>query len=257
MNQVWRWQKLKIKNRRGLSLAGLLYGDPTVTSRIVIISHGFLGTKEGSGNRAVAIAEGLGSLGYGALLFDFSGCGESEGEFKDVSLTNHIADLRAVFDYCRSVGFLTIILIGRSFGGNGAICFAAMEKEVAGVCAWATPVVPLQLFTRLLQTAKRLPGGILELDGERGLHLREGFLADLARHDIKQAAAGISPRPLFILHGDRDELVPVSDAYSLAEAALEPKQLVVVPGGDHQFSGHYKEAQFAIAEWLKLCYPPD
>ncbi|MEW6662933.1 MAG: alpha/beta hydrolase [Bacillota bacterium] len=257
MEQGWQWQKVKVKNQRGLRLAGLMHGSPAVTGKVVIIAHGFTGSKEGGG-RAVAMAENLGSLGYGALLFDFAGCGESEGEFKDVSLTNHIADLRAVFDYGRSIGFPTIILVGRSFGGDGALCFAAMEKEVAGVCAWATPANPWQLFNHLFQKARRLPGGILELAGDKGqvLHLREEFLADLAKYDIKQAAARIGPRPLLILHGDRDELVPVTDAHSLAEAAFEPKHLIVVPGGDHQFSGHYQEAYLAVADWLKRWFPP-
>ncbi|MBT9173374.1 MAG: hypothetical protein DDT21_01771 [Syntrophomonadaceae bacterium] len=256
MAPKWHWQKVRVKNQRGFHLAGLLYGSPRVTGQMVIIAHGFTGSKEGGG-RAVAMAEALGTLGYGAFLFDFAGCGESEGEFRDISLSNHIGDLRAVFDYCRSSGFSTIVLAGRSFGGNGALCFAAMEKAVAGVCAWATPAEPWKLFSRLLQRARRLPGGILELSGANGqvLHLRDAFLADLAQHDLIQAAARVGPRPLLVIHGDQDELVPVSDAYLLAEAAAEPKRLIVVSGGDHQFSNHYQQAWLALGNWLTECFP--
>lgn len=252
----WQWQKVRVKNQRGLHLAGLLYGNPQLTDQLLIIAHGFTGSKEGGG-QAVAMAEALGSLGYGAFLFDFAGCGESEGEFKDTSLSNHIGDLRAVFDYCRFIGFSTIVLAGRSFGGNGALCFASLEKAVAGVCAWATPAEPWKLFSRLLQRARRLPGGILELSGANGqvLHLKDAFLTDLAQYDLIQAASRVGPRPLLIIHGDQDELVPVSDAYLLAEAAAQPKRLIVVPGGDHQFSNHYEQAWLALGNWIAEWFP--
>ena len=257
MTQIWQWQKIKIKNRRGFRLAGLLHGSPLITGQILVIAHGFTGTKEGGG-RAIAMAEGLVSLGFGALLFDFAGCGESEGEFREVSLSNHIDDLRAVYDYCRSTGFSRILLSGRSFGGNGALCFAAMEKDVAGVCTWAIPADPWQLFNRLFQQARHLPGGLLELSGTNGqvIHLKEDFLTDLLQYDLRQAAANIGPRPLLIIHGDQDELVPITDGHCLAEAAVEPKRLIVISGGDHQFSNSYQEANLALKKWLQEFFPP-
>jgi len=256
MHTGWQWQRVRVQNRRGLHLAGLLHGSSRLTEQVIIMAHGFTGSKEGGG-RALAMAEDLGSLGYGVFLFDFAGCGESEGEFKDTSLSNHIDDLRAVVDYCRFSGFSVILLLGRSFGGTAALCFAAQELEAAGVCAWAAPAEPWQLFSRLLQPARRLPGGLLELSGSEGqvLHLREDFLTDLAGYNLKEAAARIGSRPLLILHGDRDELVPVSDAHSLLEAAVVPKRLIVISGGDHQFSDHHQQAGQALKDWLKEYFP--
>lgn len=66
------------------------------------------------------------------------------------------------------------------------------------------------------------------------------------------ACAGLlSPRPLFLCHGDADEIVPVGDVYALWQAAGEPKQLLVVPGADHSYKNHYREVWQAFFRWLK------
>jgi putative redox protein len=150
---TWKWGKVSYLNKQGLKLSGLLYSGAN-RETIVIVCHGFLGSKEGGG-RALAMAEEIGKLGYATLLFDFSGCGESEGAFADITLTRQIEDLTCSVDYNQESGFKKIITLGRSFGGTTALCHGALDKRTAGVCTWSLRLV-WHRFTSCLGKRKSL-----------------------------------------------------------------------------------------------------
>ena len=241
------WKRVYFPNRRGLRLAGLLYSGRPGLGVLLLVAHGFLGTKEGRG-KALEMAESLGALGYAALLFDFAGSGESEGDFADVSLTNHVADLDGAFRFAREAGFDRVVLCGRSFGGAAALVYAAANPEVAGVCIWAAPAHPFKLFRAAAEPLRIAPDGLVPL-GSR-VRVRPEFFADLQRHDLLRAAGGVSPRPLLIVHGTDDRVVPFSDAEDLYGAAGEPKELKPIPGADHQFTGRHREVWEVFYAWL-------
>lgn len=77
------------------------------------------------------------------------------------------------------------------------------------------------------------------------------FLRDLKKYRMPAVAARISPRPLLLVHGTADELVPVDDAQLLFQQAGEPKELVLLPGADHHLSAHQVEAGRATLNWLQ------
>ena len=54
-----------------------------------------------------------------------------------------------------------------------------------------------------------------------------------AGFEPQEFVASISPRPVLFIHGDRDKIVPVEMSRQLFERALEPKQLLIVPGAGH------------------------
>ena len=64
--------------------------------------------------------------------------------------------------------------------------------------------------------------------------LGEAFFRELALENFAEIPAGI-PRCL-IIHGERDELIPLSHAQALFERAQEPKALEILPGADHRFT---------------------
>ncbi|MGQ9533070.1 MAG: alpha/beta hydrolase [Desulfotomaculales bacterium] len=242
------WERVYFFNRRGLRLAGLLYRGVSRPSVLLLVAHGFLGTKEGRG-KALEMAEALGTLGYATLLFDFAGNGESEGDFADVCLTNHVADLDCAFRFAREAGFERVVLCGRSFGGAAALVYAAANPEVAGVCTWAAPAHPSKLFRAAAEPLRIDPDGLVPLGS--GVWVRPEFFADLQRHNLLRAAGKISPRPLLIVHGTEDRVVPFSDAEDLYGAAGEPKELKPIPGADHQFTGRHREVWEVLFTWLE------
>ncbi|MBC7106476.1 MAG: alpha/beta hydrolase [Firmicutes bacterium] len=245
----YSWRRVSFSNPRGLRLAGLLHagGRP---APLVLVAHGFLGTKEGRG-KALEMAEALAAMGYATLLFDFAGSGESEGEFADVSLSNHAADLDSALAFARGAGFGPVVLCGRSFGAAAALVCAAADPGVAGVCTWAAPARLEPLF----RAAAGAPGadGLVPLGS--GVRVRPGFFSDLARHDLLRAAGEIAPRPLLVVHGTADKVVPFSDARELYAAAREPKELRAIPGADHQFGGRHREVWEAFFAWLARHFP--
>ncbi|MEW5952356.1 MAG: alpha/beta hydrolase [Bacillota bacterium] len=248
---AFSWEKVSLINKNNLRLAGLLHTDHRSGAPLVIVCHGFTGSKEGGG-RAMSMAEELGRLGLTTLLFDFAGCGESEGDFADLSLTGQINDLSAVLDWCRTKKFGPLITMGRSFGGTTVICQGASDQRVAGVCTWAASARLTDLFLEFVDGSLDDPGDTVFLAGESGiLELKKTFFADLEQYDVPACASRLTPRPLLIIHGDRDDVVPLEDAHTLYAAAREPRLLSMISGGDHQFSKHHRQAWDITFRWLK------
>lgn len=255
------WQTLQIKNRHNLKLAALLKtakpleeqnGAGSQKSALIIVCHGFTGSKEGS-EQAVAMGNELALLGFSTLLFDFAGCGESEGHWEDLTLTGQIDDLGSVVEWSRLQGFKRIILTGRSFGGSTVIGYAARDKDINAVCTWAAVARPDQLFAHFIKG--RESGAADELltieSDEEPLKLRRSFFNDLARHDLPGCAAAIAPRKLLVIHGSADQSVPCADAELIYQSALEPKEMVIIDGADHRFSNHTSQVWALFFDWLK------
>lgn len=241
------WQKVFYYNSQDNKIAGLLYSPPVPAGKVVAVCHGFTGSKEGSG-KALEMAEEIGQLGWSTFLFDFAGCGESEGSFEKITLSRQIDDLNCALNWLQGKGFLKIVTLGRSFGGTTVICQAARNNTTAGVCAWATPARLDELFTNV--SAQEEKGKII-LTGEKGtVYLKKCFFTDLKQYHVANDAARISPRPLLIIHGTNDEVVPPDNAKIIYQAAGEPKQLVWIKGGDHRFTRYYRQVWLAVLEWL-------
>lgn len=244
-------EKHTFYNGRGQKLAALFY--PAAGSTLLVVCHGFTGTKEGRG-RAVDMAQRAAGLGYPTFLFDFAGCGESEGDFTGVSLSGHIEDLKHALDYCEAAGYRRAITVGRSFGGTTVLCQAAIDERVAGVCTWAAPADPYRLFSGL--KGKPRDNGLVPLHGDAGtVYVKESFFSDLAAYDVPARAAAVSPRPLLVIHGSADAVVPPDDALAVYSRAGQPKELFIVPGADHQFTEHYLQVWEAMFSWLQKHFP--
>lgn len=252
------WQNQFIPNRRGQRLAALLCevkkrqkGLPPDRGPVVVVCHGFTGSKEGGG-RALEMGEALAARGCSCLLFDFAGCGESEGLWEEISLSRQIEDLGGVVQWCRDTGFSKIIVNGRSFGGATALCYGAADKQIAGICTWSASACPADLFRKFAGGVVAGPAEeMVEIAGGDGaVRLRKGFFYDLEKHDLLDCASQIAPRPLLLIHGTADEVVPSGDARLLVEAAGEPKSLTLVEGADHRFSAHMDAVWQIFFNWL-------
>lgn len=246
---ISKWSKLNIVNGKGLLLSALLC---KAGSSIVIICHGFTGSKEGGG-RALEMGEELSKLGFSALLFDFTGCGESEGSFEDISLSAQTSDLGSVVQWCRQTGFRDIVLTGRSFGGTTILNYAAQDKNIKAVCTWAAVARPDKLFEIFVNKSQKPPADHLIAlgDEEDTVFLKREFFDDLRKHDLLKCAAVLTPRNFLIIHGSIDESVPLEEAYLLYDAANQPKELKIIEGADHRFTNRIEEVWAAFFDWLK------
>ena len=212
----------------------------------VVMSHGLESSKDG--DKWSVLASAFGESGIGALRFNHRGCGQgpraSEGAFEDTTLTGRIADFRAALDTAASTAGDGAALgaIGSSFGGM--VVVAARDPRVRALALLATPVaIPAP-------AAQEIVDGYHYL--QSGNRLRVGFFRDVARYDILAAVRDFRG-PVLVVHGDRDDVVPVEHAARLHDAARGSKRLDIVPGADHMFSApeHRERAVALCVEWFK------
>ena len=248
------WQHHKIESK-GLGLSALLRKvDREIISGnpLVIVCHGFTGSKEGGG-RALEMGDALAERGFSTLLFDFAGCGESEGSWADLTLSGQVSDLGAAVRFSREAGFNRIILTGRSFGGSTVLAYAAVDSNIDSVCTWAAVARLEPLFNKFI--GDRLEGSAeetLTIAGEENpLELKRKFFIDLKKFNITACAAKIAPRSLLVIHGSADEAVNCSDAELIYSSALEPKKLTIIEEANHRFSEHMDQVWTSFFGWLE------
>jgi putative redox protein len=246
----YKWEKISFKNSRNEELAGIFYTSGQKDAPTLIVCHGFTGSKEG-GDKACRMAEYFSQAGYDTLLFDFAGNGESQGKFEDISLTGQIDDLKCAVDWCKKRDAGNIVTLGRSFGGTTVICHAAEDNRVVGVCTWAAAARLMELFTGFADDDPDDPEKVILAGDEGILYLKKTFFDDIQRYDVPQLASRIAPRSLLIIHGTKDDVVSPGDAQLIYSAAGNPKELIYIEGGDHQFESHSSKVWDISFNWLK------
>ena len=240
-------ERVVIKNLKGQNLAGIFYPSKIHTDKIIVVCHGLKGTKEGKGktlDMALRFSES-----FNVLLFDFRGCGESEGNFEDITLTGQIEDLNCVVDWAFEKGYRKIGCIGRSFGGTTVICAASGNKKILSVASWAAPSDLEKVFDK---TKYPKEGNFYTTESEgKKLKIKEKFFEDLKNYNLYELVKLISPRPVLFVQGDKDNVVPVDNCYKLYNEANEPKKMYIVKGDDHIFSKKYKEVWEITYKWFE------
>lgn len=216
------------ENPRGERLVGLLHGTPDDT--LVICCHGMLSTKDGP--KHVQLAERLHAAEMPAFRFDFAGRGESEGSLFDLTYSHQKDDLLAAIEHFAGLGVERFGLFGSSMGGAVALLAAAREERVVAVATLAAVGHPEALEERFGNEVREWrERGYIDIEGGRiGLP----FLEDALSHDVL-SAVGVLRAPIYVLHGGRDEVLPVSDADDIASAARKA-QLEIIDDADHRFS---------------------
>ena len=212
MNQ----ERLRIKGP-GRELAAVLHLPETPPPwRPVVITHGLFSSK--SSDKHVRAAEELARAGLAVVRFDCLGCGETGGRIEATTLSGRVAEARAVLEHLladpRVAG--EPVLMGSSFGGSASLLLAARRGGAGAVVSWSAPCDYAALADHREE---------LEYD------MDQGFFDDLAGLDIIAEVRGLAP--CLVVHGERDETVPLAQAHALADALGPPVRLVVVKGADH------------------------
>ncbi|HUT55243.1 MAG TPA: alpha/beta fold hydrolase [bacterium] len=237
----------------GIRLRGAWYINPArARAPVVLILHGIPRAKPQAGDRSYReIAMRFAERGFLSLIFNFRGAGSSEG---DISMAGWTRDLAAVAEFARGLpgaDASRVALLGFSAGGAVAIYHAAHDAGVGAVVSGSSPA----RFSFLQQA---MPSEHwVKLFREIGLIRSEGFPADLEAWEAEfqmieplKWVDRVSPRPLLIMHGAEDELIPVAQARELYERAREPRELKIIAGGKHRL--RMDPAALAVAEeWLE------
>ena len=237
-------QEISIQSQSG-TLSGVLHPatDPE-SNAVLVICHGFRGTKDGGG-RAILLADAVAASGVTVVRFDFT---------PHETLSQQITEISSVVEFCRECIGTQVFLLGRSMGGSAALAFAAQDGEVSGLCLWATPWDLKETFQLSLGDAyyRLARGERVVVDDEYGIvSLAPKLLEDIEHYDLRGCVQALGDTPVLILHGDKDEVVPLRQAKDIFQLASGPKRLTVIEDGDHQFVNHYEIPQRELLNWLK------
>lgn len=235
----------------GNKLALLINVLPQEMNYIVIACHGFLGGKENRGWINYLKSE-LEKINIGLVAFDFEGCGESEGDFADITLSRQALNLNDVIDYVRLEFAKPLILLGRSFGGSTILVGGSNHEDVQGYVLWATPVFLPETFSKIMPGVyEKLQKGekITYEDNGQIVSLNPNLVADFVNHDMDNHLENIKDKPVLIIHGDSDQVVEPSNAHYILSKNQAAK-LHIVNGADHGFTGHEKHRIDLTILWL-------
>ncbi|EPK4719567.1 alpha/beta hydrolase [Klebsiella oxytoca] len=160
---------------------------------------------------------------YNLFMFDYRGFGKSQGTPSQQGLYD---DTKSAIDYVRQrsdVNPQRLVLLGQSLGGNNILaaigycmhCVNERSAKRSGIRA----VILDSTFASYSSIANQMiPGS--------GFLLNDSYSAD-------RNIASISPIPLLIIHGKADHVIPWEHSEKLYQLALQPKQKILIPDGEH------------------------
>lgn len=215
----------------------------------VVLAHGYPSDVQTAAMAAAALPELAdrlaGEMGWMALAVAFRGCGGSEGTF---SLRGWLLDLLAAVDHLEATESVTgVWLAGFGTGGALAVCAGAERRSVQGVAALGAPADFDDWAShprRLLEHAREV-GMIAETTFPTSI---EGWSRDLRELRAVAAAPRLAPRPLLVVHGSDDDLVPAFDARVLVDAHGSA-ELRIINGAGHRLR-HDPRAVAVLLGWL-------
>lgn len=231
----------------GHPLAARLEGADSGARIFAIFAHCFTCSKDLKAVRH--ISRQLAERGIAVLRFDFTGLGESEGEFGDTNFTSNVEDLLAAAEYLRQEHKAPELLIGHSLGGAAVLTAAERIPESKAVVTIGAPSGTTHLHDSLLHNNPDLQEGEAEVVlAGRPFRLQKQFIEDLADDHVLEAVRRLR-RALLIFHSPVDDVVDVDHARRIYQAAQHPKSFVSLDQADHLLLSNAADARY-LAEVL-------
>lgn len=242
MNYEYKVEEL-YANRDGNQIYGVIYIPQNAGEKMptVIFSHGF------GGNYQVGTqyARGLAAEGYVVYCFDFCGgspSSRSDGSTLEMSIFTEQKDLEAVISMIQSLDYVdtdNLFLMGTSQGGAvSAITAAEHEDEIRGAVLLYPAFCLVDMTKERFKNAEEIPDTYFSL----WMTVGRTYAENLLDYDIYDAISAYK-NDVLILHGDADNIVPLSYSEKALEVYLSAK-LEVFSGAGHGFYG--EDAKRAI-----------
>jgi putative redox protein len=244
-------ERIEFPGARGERLAARLEHPSGQPVAFALFTHCFTCSKDLKPIRR--ISRSLAERGIAVLRFDFTGLGESEGDFTETDFSSNIEDVVAAADFLRERYEAPQILVGHSLGGTAALMAAARIQEVRAVATIAAPSDTDHLRELLAEKAPAVQQGeTAEINlGGRAFRIKRQLLDDLAEHGVHDAIAELR-RPVLVFHSPLDNIVAIDHARRIFEAAKHPKSFISLDNADHLLLGSEDDSQYVadmLATW--------
>ena len=241
--------RLRLDNGRGHPLAAILE-SPSQPTAYAIFSHCFTCTKDLKA--IVRISRRLTKSGIAVLRFDFTGLGESEGDFSATNFADNCADIVAVSEFLGNDFQPPKLLIGHSLGGAAALAVARSIPSVKAIATIAAPSETQHLAAHLSQlnpAIEREGQGTVTIGGTP--HTITSQMIDCLREfDLPKRIRQLD-RPLLIFHSPVDETLAWEHAQRLFQLAPGPCAFVTLDGSDHLLVRRADDVDF-VADMIGL-----
>ena len=228
--------KLTFPNQQGQQLSAWLdlpVGEHPGAS--VLFAHCFTCSKN---LRAVRnISRALTQHGFAVMSFDFTGLGESEGEFAETNFSSNVDDLVAAAMYLAERVHAPAVLVGHSLGGAAVLQAATRIDSIQAVVTIGAPADPSHVRKHFREDEATLmkKGEATVSIGGRPFRVKRQFIEDLEAHDIETELPGLK-KALLVMHSPQDTIVGIENAARIYHAARHPKSYISLDGADHLLS---------------------
>ncbi|GAB4227176.1 MAG: alpha/beta fold hydrolase [Chlamydiales bacterium] len=246
----------------GMKLFGVIHRPLNITTPpVVLICHGFAGTKTGRRRHYVRLAQSLAKAGIATLRFDFRGNGDSEGEMSELTLEGEVSDALAalkVIEMDKNLDSERIGILGRSLGGAVSVLTAQRYEAIKSMVLWA-PLFSSEKWKNTWNENKDSPEKLKQFKEIQYFHggmPSKDFLNQFFNLNIADAILSLSEIPLLHIHGESDEIIPAlyqKDFERIRSSSLAPSNFILIENGDHDFTDPEVQAKAisTTTEWFK------
>jgi len=246
-------ERIEFTNKLGYTLSARLERPIDMKAHTyAIFAHVFTGSKNLPATRCISRA--LTQDGIAVLRFDFTGLGDSEGDFADTNFTSNVEDLLAASEHLENNYKAPSIIIGHSLGGAASIFAASKLDSIKAVATIGTPSQPdhvSHLFESSLDEIES--EGLAKVNiGGRAFTIKKQFLDDLKSKDMFDILNDMD-KAILVLHSPQDNIVGIENAAEIYQNAKHPKSFVTLNGADHMLS-RKEDAHYVgelVASWAK------
>lgn len=226
-------EKITFENSDGYTLsASLELPIDRNPHNFCIFAHCFTCSKN---LRAVRnIADGLTNKGFGVLRFDFTGLGNSEGDFPSTNFSSQVSDLRSAYKYIESEFKAPSLMVGHSLGGTAVLMAASQFPLLKAVATIGSPAEPAHVQNLIRGDLDQITqSGQAEVSiGGRSFTIKKQFLDDLEKNSLQNRLKDLD-KAILVLHSPQDKIVGIKEAEKIYTAAVHPKSFIGLDGADH------------------------
>ena len=227
--------KASFKNSQGESLSGLLETPDSETKAYALFAHCFTCSKDIAA--ASRITRALANKGIAVLRFDFTGLGNSDGDFANTNFSSNISDLIQAANYLKDNYAAPVMIIGHSLGGAAVLAAAhaiPSLKAVVTIGAPSTGHHVEHLFSHAKEEIVNNDEALVELAG-RQFKIKKQFVEDINTYNDTTHIGQVN-KALLVLHSPIDVTVSIDEAAKIYSAAKHPKSFISLDKADHLLS---------------------
>ncbi len=247
---------ITFQNHKGQKLSGTIH-KPKKYSHAVIVLHGFPSSQNGS--TPIMICRSLEKRGILAMRFSFTACEDSEGDFSKKLLSEEVKDVKKAIDFlAKNYPCKSLTLLGHSTGATVASLYSYKDKRI-------DKLVLLGALSDLkkgvnydfdpVQVRDFWAKGYIKFDrpDKAWLHkkkLKKDYYDEFFKLNIEKAIKKYCG-PLLIIHGEKDEAIPLKEAKELFRLANQPKKLIIMKNSGHKLLERWNSFTRELIRFIK------